>query len=309
MGFAYTAKAASSSTVTAPTDWPRYWPWPPPHPVVVWPPDWPKPINDDDDVFTLVVTADPDAIAIDDYSTIEVQILLNLANTALLNGYTIRLTAAIGETDVEISNSLLAGTWADYFDVNVSNYAGAKYGCDQSIYFNLAAGDRGSSMTVTATVLGVTAALTGSDTVEVPELAPASCPCTSWPAGGYPWVTEPCGGLLDEYVIKAGSYWFTDAGGGTWWKQTLMEDCHVYANTTPSCLWFGDALTRYQTGAGLDSTSLETWFVDLNASKWRSGYYAGGDHVTKSIGLTPAGTLAESVSITSGNIVIEEAGT
>ena len=30
--------------------------------------------------------------------------------------------------------------------------------------------------------------------------APCSCPCGSWP-GAYPWATEPCGGLLDEYDL------------------------------------------------------------------------------------------------------------
>ena len=161
-GFAYTAKA-SAATVTAPPGWPPYWPWPPADPDTdPYPPEWPYAWEDEEYELTLVVTI-PATVGTNSSNSVEVQILDDGADTDLLDGYTIRLTATVdgAAADLRISTS---HAWTSYVDVNVYNYSGGKYGWMTSgLFVNTQYADAGKTLVITANVLGVTPALTGND--------------------------------------------------------------------------------------------------------------------------------------------------
>lgn len=77
---------------------------------------------------------------------------LNAAeDTALLDGYTINLTAAIDGVTVQLKKAAV-DAYADSVAVEVTNYADTFYGWDGDLWFDLDADDAGTVVTVTATL-------------------------------------------------------------------------------------------------------------------------------------------------------------
>jgi len=149
-----------------------------------------------------------------------------------------------------------------------------------------------------------------------PVPAPSSCPCTSWP-GVYPWDSEdePCGGLLDEYIVKNNLTSPVD-GASVFFYETLLgfeyrftSSHRVYATAT-ECFWETDTeivLEYREKIAGEWSSWQEiskqyeirvfhdtsvfysvdhTWMVQL----WKDGEGPSGRlDVGKDVGLSPTG--------------------
>lgn len=154
---------------------------------------------------------------------------------------------------------------------------------------------------------------------EVVEQAPCSCPCTSWPAGGYPWdpADEPCGGLLDEYLVSnnyVSPYdgaiilrrWenrgVTCDGTMTSWHETRLrtgyESFKAVASGpfgTTSCVWRStDFPWEIRTSASPTwtvNTSDSKGYLFLYGCKWLIYGMGGGTDAVPAlvIGQTPAG--------------------
>jgi hypothetical protein len=155
-------------------------------------------------------------------------------------------------------------------------------------------------------------------------LTPCTCPCTSWP-GDYPWATESCGGLLDEYTVTGNlsSRYDSEAIVTEWqeWQPLTakwsIDEYRVSGNATAAASIYGGQSTccwelslekrtliynGTQTGGPTTIDSAGSWaiitqfynlgFVRLLNGQWQGAFtWIPGANVTgvKEGGATPVG--------------------
>ena len=135
------------------------------------------------------------------------------------------------------------------------------------------------------------------------DLAPCSCPCTSWP-GAYPWDAEdePCSGLLDEYIVDNNLQSTVD--GTPIYYYRIQEDeiveyrlnapASIYAISVP-CSWTGrDASVAWRDiphggSPSSWSNSTRTIRLHINAFAWEEYSLAISPDMRKPTGQTPVG--------------------
>jgi len=147
------------------------------------------------------------------------------------------------------------------------------------------------------------------------DLAPCSCPCTSWPPTSW-----PCGGLVEEYVMSNGTTSYYD---GTVCYATAQGEPFSFiselrlvgdvtcAATANSCEWEGPANSVERRDISYDGDGNPSVFIDwrpvsaarilLSNCAWTNG--AG---TTKETGQTPVGEYlgADVGALCSGDCIV-----
>ena len=184
MGYAYMAKAAASSELEIPVDWPTYWSYPDingfsyptteyqasfatsTYPGLPWPPAWPiaTPAN-----WTLSVdaaaTTQPGS-----GTTLSARLLYLGGDDNALRYHLLEVKARIGSTVVQLKKNS-GDSFSNVIVYKARNYTGSRWGFDTTIYLDLDSGDRGSTVTITVTLTTLATSFSGSDTTAVPATA------------------------------------------------------------------------------------------------------------------------------------------
>lgn len=173
MGWAYAAKEADPPVDDDPEtppggpDWPPDWP-PPDDEDGPWPPGWPPPVPPA--TYSLTVTI-PSSIyvAAQVAVSVEARVLDDIPDdTAELKNHQVKVEFLLGAVAVNIKK-LPGDAWSTALYYTVTNYSGAKYGIDETVYAGLE-DKQGLTLTVKVSITSISPAVVGTDTANLLKL-------------------------------------------------------------------------------------------------------------------------------------------